>query len=68
MSEPELKDCPFCGTNEGVSPHHNGLDLWSVGCCGCGIKIEEWGGGYHEKHQAVKAWNTRKTKIEMKQT
>jgi len=66
VSDTKLKECPFCGTNKGVSAHHNGLDLWSVRCGDCGVEMEEWGGGYHERYEAVEAWNTRKPKAKQK--
>lgn len=57
-----LKGCPFCGTSEHVSTHHNGLDLWSVSCCRCAVTMEIPGGGFFTEGEAVISWNQRITK------
>ena len=51
--------CPFCGRDELVQLHHNGLDLYSVSCAGCEVHMEQNGGGWIEKEEAISAWNTR---------
>jgi len=51
-----LAPCPFCG--EVAHSLHNGMDLWSVYCL-CGAQIEQSGGGYFTKQEAIAAWNNR---------
>ena len=50
-----LKPCPFCGRIPSVEDC--GSNRWFVKC-GCGIAQDKL---YHQRCDAVKAWNRRKT-------
>ena len=53
----ELKTCPFCGSS--AHPFHNGLDLWSIDCDNCSVRISQSGGGFLTEEEAAKSWNQR---------
>ena len=51
----ELKRCPFCGGEAVVRENAKISTVWIVGCEKCGAD----GGLRFDKHEAIKAWNTR---------
>lgn len=55
--------CPFCGSDEYVQAVRNGWDLWSVSCATCEVNMEQAGGGWIKKQDAVDNWNTRNGKL-----
>jgi Lar family restriction alleviation protein len=50
----ELKNCPFCGSNN-LHLTHNGMQNWVIGCGVCQVEMEN----FVDREQAIKAWNTR---------
>lgn len=48
----ELKPCPLC---DAESRHYMSMHKHNVGCTKCPLKIK----GYHNKADAITAWNTR---------
>ena len=55
----ELKNCPFCGSDEVVFiqyKHTAGL-RWKVFCCGCSAGVDP--GWAQEPHQVATIWNRR---------
>lgn len=65
MNEPEIKECPFCGSTEAPRLYtRHGKDGWRdqyyVLCDwndgGCGASS----GWYHYKSEAIAMWNMRK--------
>lgn len=56
----ELKDCPFCGSNEncGVDINSEGKHQWYVSCDKCNIYMPS-DNYYLSREFAIEAWNTR---------
>lgn len=53
MSEIELKQCPFCGSEDVVCERFE--DVYYVECWYCGAKIETYNGA----EDAIEGWNAR---------
>lgn len=54
----ELRECPFCGSDDKVELRmyeEHMQDRYSIVCRGCGMDTEGW----RDKNSLIKLWNTR---------
>jgi len=62
MNKPELKPCPFCGSDNIVVEKETEWcsgDSWAIGCDGNNCMMEVFAHHFESEKLAIEIWNTR---------
>ena len=63
MSDEDLMQCPFCGSNPEIGSLGGDKENWCIWCETCSIPCAETGVNGETKEQIIKAWNKRESKL-----